>query len=83
MLGRDCSDMFLLIKFGMKSNATEMANSLTDILNNLKGLAGEMAPDLFELIQSINISCKTDDTFVYIIIEVEELFFQDCAKFFN
>lgn len=60
-----------------------MANTLSETLNNLKGLAGEMAPDLFELIQSINITCKADGKFVYVIIEIEELFFLDCAKFFN
>ena len=54
----------------MSSKASEMASTLTEMFNNLKGLAGEMAPDLFELIQSINISCKTDESFVYVIVEI-------------
>ena len=42
-----------------------------------------MAPELQAIINCINISCKTDDKFVYIIIELKDMFFEDIARFLN
>lgn len=58
-----------------------MASLLTEILSNLQAMAGEMAPDLNELIQSVNIQCAADGSTVHIIVEINDLFFEDMAQF--
>ena len=60
--------MFLMIKFKMEKDHEKMTSLSEQIFGNLKGLLKEMAPDLAEIIESINISCKTDGTYVYYII---------------
>ena len=70
-----------MIKFKMNEKADEMATLLTEILSNLQGLAGEMAPDLAELIQSVSLQSVADGDSVYIIVEMNDLFFQEMGQF--
>ena len=57
-----------MIKFKMEKDHDKMASLSEQIFGNLKGLLMEMAPDLTDIIESINISCKTDGTYVYYIL---------------
>ena len=70
-----------MIKFKMNEKADEMATLLTEILSNLQGLAGEMAPDLAELIKSVSLQSVADGDSVYIIVEMNDLFFQEMGQF--
>ena len=65
----------------MNEKADEMASVLTEILSNLQGMAGEMAPDLAELIQSVSLQSVADGNTVHIIVEMNDLFFQEMAQF--
>ena len=72
-----------MIKFKMEKDHEKMASMSEQIFGNLKGLLTEMAPDLVEIIESVDISCKTDGNYVYYIFEINEIFFNEFAAFLS
>ena len=80
-MDRDCSKIFLMIKFAMDAKADEMETILTSMLGNIKGLLGEVAPDMADLIDSIKVECRSDGNTVYIVVEMTDPFFDEMSSF--
>ena len=70
-----------MIKFAMDAKADEMETILTSMLGNIKGLLGEVAPDMADLIDSIKVECRSDGNTVYIVVEMTDPFFDEMSSF--
>lgn len=63
-------ELFLLLKFKVSGKGEEIAEALKNSLEMAKGMASEMAPELAELLECVNVNVKYHEDYVYLVIEV-------------
>lgn len=84
MLGHPPHQVFFLIKFKANSNGAAIAEKFDAILNELLGIARQMAPEMESIISMFRLKASYgQDGYVYIVAEIDNPFIDNMISFLN
>lgn len=72
-----------VIKFQVDGDHSVILNGLTSVIDSAINLAGELDEELSRVIQLFEISVRSHGQFIYIFVEIDNLFINDMSNFLN